>query len=79
MPAFVIERCGYAQNRQSLRTRIGTLTLYAVASLAMIVPSIGAAASVSVGLGDSITFGETDLDYVPSFGDRGYVGKFADT
>ncbi len=37
------------------------------------------AASVYVGLGDSITFGETDLSYVPSYGDRGYVGQFANT
>lgn len=37
------------------------------------------AASVYVGLGDSITFGETDLRYIQSNGDRGYVGKFADT
>lgn len=36
------------------------------------------AGSVYVGLGDSITFGETDLRYIPSYGDRGYVGKFAD-
>ena len=37
------------------------------------------AASVYVGLGDSITFGETDLSYVPSYGDRGYVADFANT
>ena len=37
-----------------------------------------AAAPVYVALGDSITFGETDLDYVPSFGDRGYVSRVAD-
>ncbi|RYF19740.1 MAG: PEP-CTERM sorting domain-containing protein [Oxalobacteraceae bacterium] len=28
-------------------------------------------------LGDSITFGETDLRYIPSNGDRGYVDDFA--
>lgn len=33
---------------------------------------------VYIALGDSITFGETDLAYVPSYGDRGYVAKFAD-
>ncbi len=33
--------------------------------------------SVYVALGDSITFGETDLNYVPSYGDRGYVTDFA--
>lgn len=37
------------------------------------------AAPVYVALGDSITFGETDLSYVQSNGDRGYVGTFADT
>lgn len=37
------------------------------------------AAPVYVALGDSITFGETDLNYVQSFGDRGYVSLFADT
>ncbi|MGI4876428.1 MAG: GDSL-type esterase/lipase family protein [Janthinobacterium lividum] len=37
------------------------------------------AASVYVALGDSISFGETDLSYVPSDGDRGYVSQFADT
>lgn len=36
------------------------------------------AASVYFALGDSITFGETDLSYVPSYGDRGYVSQFAD-
>ena len=47
--------------------------------LALIGSGTAAAAPVYVGLGDSITFGETDLSYVPSYGDRGYVGKFADT
>jgi len=37
------------------------------------------AAPVYVALGDSITFGETDLNYVQSSGDRGYVGLFANT
>jgi len=36
-----------------------------------------AAAPTYVALGDSITFGETDLSYVQSNGDRGYVGDFA--
>lgn len=36
------------------------------------------AAAVYIALGDSITFGETDLKYVQSFGDRGYVGRYAD-
>lgn len=38
-----------------------------------------AAAPAYIALGDSITFGEMDLSYTPSFGDRGYVGRFADT
>ena len=37
------------------------------------------AAPTYIALGDSITFGETDLNYVQSFGDRGYVSQFADT
>ncbi len=36
------------------------------------------AADINLALGDSITFGETDLNYVPSFGDRGYAGRYAD-
>lgn len=36
------------------------------------------AASILYGLGDSVTFGEDDLVYEPSSGDRGYVGRFAD-
>ena len=38
-----------------------------------------AAAPAYVALGDSITFGETDLIYRQSSGDRGYVSRFADT
>ena len=47
--------------------------------LAFVGAGTGSAASVYVGLGDSITFGETDLSYVQSFGDRGYVADFAST
>jgi lysophospholipase L1-like esterase len=36
------------------------------------------AAPVYMALGDSITFGETNLHYVKSYGDRGYVSDFAD-
>ena len=32
---------------------------------------------VYIALGDSITFGETDLQYAPSNGDRGYVQNYA--
>ncbi len=52
---------------------------------AMLATSIALAAGqaganpVYVALGDSITFGETDLNYVQSYGDRGYVGDFANT
>ena len=52
--------------------------VFGAVGLALIASGTARAASVYVGLGDSITFGETDLRYVPSFGDRGYVGKFAD-
>lgn len=54
-------------------------TLCASIGLALVAPGVTKAGSVYVGLGDSITFGETDLSYVPSYGDRGYVSKFADT
>ena len=37
------------------------------------------AGPVYVALGDSITFGETDLNYVQSYGNRGYVSGFANT
>lgn len=47
-------------------------------SFTLILVGPASAASVYIALGDSITFGETDLRYIPSFGDRGYVGKFAD-
>lgn len=50
----------------------------AVIGLALAGPVAGLAASVYVGLGDSITFGETDLRYIQSAGDQGYVAKFAD-
>jgi len=38
-----------------------------------------ALASTYIALGDSITFGETDLRYIPSDGVRGYVDDFAQT
>jgi lysophospholipase L1-like esterase len=49
----------------------------ACAALLLLASGLAAADSVYVGLGDSITFGETDLRYVQSFGDQGYVSKFA--
>jgi len=55
---------------------LGTTALTVAASLLM---HPAHAAPVYVALGDSITFGETDLNYVQSSGDRGYVGLFADT
>lgn len=50
-------------------------TLIAMAMLA----GPACATPVYLALGDSITFGETDLRYVQSSGDRGYVSLFADT
>ncbi|MDQ2842011.1 MAG: hypothetical protein M3Y72_13415 [Acidobacteriota bacterium] len=47
--------------------------------LASVGAGTASAASVYVGLGDSVTFGEIDLSYVPSYGDRGYVADFAKT
>jgi len=55
---------------------LGTTAL-AVASSLLMQPAH--AAPVYVALGDSITFGETDLGYVQSNGDRGYVSLFANT
>lgn len=46
-------------------TSLGTLVLTAAISSAQ------PAMAVYIALGDSITFGETDLEYAPSFGDRG--------
>ena len=57
------------------RIAFATILLASVLSLAS---PVGAAPAY-IALGDSITFGETDLSYVQSFGDRGYVGRFADT
>ncbi len=48
-------------------------------ALAFLSVATAPAASVYVGLGDSITFGETDLSYVQSNGVRGYVAGFAST
>lgn len=53
-------------------TTLGVLAL--TASMSQAQPAV----AVYIALGDSITFGETDLEYVPSFGDRGYVGLYAD-
>jgi len=47
--------------------------------LALVGAGTASADSVYLGLGDSITFGETDLSYVPSSGNRGYVADFAKT
>ena len=54
--------------------RLIALTVIAVTTIAG-----PATAATYLALGDSITFGETDLRYVQSFGDRGYVSQFADT
>ena len=51
---------------------LGVIVLTAAISQAQ--PALAA----YIALGDSITFGETDLQYIPSFGDRGYVGLYAD-
>ena len=50
-----------------------------LATAALLVMGPAHAAPIYVALGDSITFGETDLSYVQSYGDRGYVSQFADT
>jgi len=55
------------------------LTIQMAAAAAVLLGSPAYASPVYVALGDSITFGETDLSYVQSYGDRGYVSQFADT
>jgi len=54
-------------------------TIQVVAVAAALLASPAYASPIYVALGDSITFGETDLNYAQSFGDRGYVSQFADT
>lgn len=56
-----------------MKHRLWALAVLATASL-----SSTALADTYFALGDSITFGETDLRYVQSNGDRGYVNDFAD-
>ena len=53
------------------------LTLAAL-SLPALLTAHAAAESTYIALGDSITFGETDLRYIPSDGDQGYVAEYAD-
>ncbi len=50
--------------------------ILAIAAVTAALPA--AAAPVYFALGDSITRGETDLFYAPSYGDQGYVAKVAD-
>lgn len=49
----------------------------ALAAAMLIVATAPASASTYIALGDSITFGETDLNYVQSYGVRSYVSGFA--
>ncbi len=55
------------------RILFGTVAVAAAAAA-----TLAQAAPVYVALGDSITFGEGNLSYFQSNGDRGYVGSFAD-
>ncbi len=72
-------RVGSAPRRSRNRTAAMVPAAVAAAVLASTFSLVGRAeaAPVYVALGDSITFGETDLQYVQSNGDRGYVGDFA--
>ncbi|MGI4881566.1 MAG: GDSL-type esterase/lipase family protein [Janthinobacterium lividum] len=56
--------------------RLPSLPVASLAALLVATPAF--AASDYFALGDSITFGETNLAYVPSYGDRGYVAGVAD-
>lgn len=74
---------GLMPGTEGRRGAIPTALLRAAVALGCAAPfcSIGlaGAAPAYVALGDSITFGETDLLYRRSDGDRGYVSRFADT
>lgn len=54
-----------------------SITVLVASSMALAVPAWSTPTYIA--LGDSITFGETDLSYVPSYGIRGYVAPFAAT
>lgn len=58
---------------------IGRFLGTALGLAGLLLGHVAHAAPIYVALGDSITFGETDLNYVQSYGDRGYVGQFANT
>ena len=53
-----------------------SLVLACAAACGLATPAL--AADAYIALGDSITFGETDLIYWQSLGDRGYPARFAD-
>ena len=50
----------------------------ALAAASLLLVAGPASASTYLALGDSITFGETDLNYAQSYGNPGYVSGFAD-
>ena len=68
-----------ASGQGDVRSASAVLTAVAAAAIASCFGLAGQAqaAPTYIGLGDSITFGETDLNYVQSYGDRGNVGDFA--
>lgn len=56
------------------------LPVLAAATIVIVsAPQSARATPTYIALGDSITFGETDLNYVQSYGVRGYVGLYANT
>lgn len=57
--------------------RHGLAAFALLASASLNGPASAQTAQTYIALGDSITFGETDLRYVPSNGVRGYVNDFA--
>lgn len=71
--SFTPSSTGGTPRRNRWRTACAALAL----SLGL-ASGLADAAEVYVALGDSITFGETDLIYRPSLGDRGYVSRYAD-
>lgn len=58
---------------------LGTKSIAVIVATSVALAAPSWASPTYIALGDSITFGETDLNYVQSYGIRGYVAPFAAT
>jgi len=58
---------------------LGPKSIAAIVATSVALTAPAWASPTYIALGDSITFGETDLNYVQSYGIRGYVAPFAAT